>query len=195
MGLVTGCSQLGVPTAVAVHSSVRQPQRGTLLTGEVERHVQLPRRILRFPCINVFFFAHRHFLFWPRVFSILVLSAPRHARREPARTPRRKCGPWPRWHCAGGSKSQVTTARHSEHVEPSRSMQTHVRGEQISDGLRMSFRILLAAITDCLPTSCLCSSARARAQVHLVLMFECSCSCSRTRARVLSSSCVLVLPT
>ena len=133
MGLVTGCSQLGVPTAVAVHSSVRQPQRGTLLTGEVERHVQLPRRILRFPCINVFFFAHRHFLFWPRVFSILVLSAPRHARREPARTPRRKCGPWPRWHCAGGSKSQVTTARHSEHVEPSRSMQTHVQVKQMSN--------------------------------------------------------------
>ena len=130
--------------------------------------------------------------------SFLVLSAPGHAGARPNK--RRKCGPWSRYVALAlgfqsREKWQVTTGRHSEHVEPSRSMQTHVRGEQISDGLRMSFRILLAAITDCLPTSCLCSSARARAQVHLVLMFECSCSCSRTRARVLSSSCVLVLPT
>ena len=28
--------------------------------------------------------------------------------------------------CSGGSKSQVTTRRHSEHVEPSSPMQTHV---------------------------------------------------------------------
>ena len=30
--------------------------------------------------------------------------------------------------CSGGSKSQVTTGRHSEHVEPSRPLQTHVPG-------------------------------------------------------------------
>ena len=29
--------------------------------------------------------------------------------------------------CSGGSKSQITTGRHSEHVEPSRPMKTHVQ--------------------------------------------------------------------
>ena len=90
--------------------------------------------------------------------------------------------------CSGGSKSrnwQITTGRHFEHVEPSRPMQTHIQIKKISDGLRLSFRILLAvsASTDCLPTSCSCSSAHARARVHLVLI-ECSCSCSSARARV-----------
>ena len=33
----------------------------------------------------------------------------------------------------GGAKSQVTTGRHSEHVEPSRSMQTHVQVKTLSD--------------------------------------------------------------
>ena len=32
----------------------------------------------------------------------------------------------------GGSKSQVTTERHSEHVEPSRPMQTHVQDKKMS---------------------------------------------------------------
>ena len=46
--------------------------------------------------MNVFFFAHRRFfLFRPRVFSRALGSG---ARREPARTPRRRCspgrGPW-----------------------------------------------------------------------------------------------------
>ena len=59
----------------------------------------------------------------------------------------------------------------------------------MSDGLRMSFRILLTARTDCLPTANLVlarelvlvrGAPRARALV-LVL----SCSCSRARALVL----------
>ena len=29
--------------------------------------------------------------------------------------------------CSGGSKSHVTTGRHSEHIEPFRPMQTHVQ--------------------------------------------------------------------
>ena len=48
--------------------------------------------------------------------------------------------------------------------------------------LRMSFRILLMARTDGLPTSCLCSSARARARVHAVLKLEPSWPYSRARA-------------
>ena len=35
--------------------------------------------------------------------------------------------------CSGGSKSQVTTGRHSERVEPSRPMQTHVQVKKMSD--------------------------------------------------------------
>ena len=92
--------------------------------------------------------------------------------------------------CSGGSKSQITMGRHSEHVEPSRPMQTHVQLKKMSDGSRMSCRILLTARTDCPPracsrmlvlvlecTSCSCSSARGRAHVrarlHLVVMLAC----------------------
>ena len=78
---------------------------------------------------------------------------------------------------------QVTTERHSEHVQPSRSLQTHMLVKKMSHGLRMSFRILLTARPDCLPTSFSCSSARSRARVHLVLILECSWSCSRGRGR------------
>ena len=85
--------------------------------------------------------------------------------------------------CSGGSKFQVTTERHSEHVEPSRSIQTHVKAKKMSDGLRRSFIILLTARTYCLPTSRLCSNARARVRVHLVLMLECSWPCSRAHVR------------
>ena len=119
------------------------------------------------------------FLFRPRVFSRALGSG---ARREPARTPRRKCEPWPRsvaraLEAQSRENWQVTTGRHSDHVYPSRPMQTHVQVNKMSDGMRMSFRILLTARTDCLPTSCLCSSARTPARVRLVLMPECSCSC------------------
>ena len=72
------------------------------------------------------FFAHRRFfLFRQRVF--LVLSAPGHAGSPPEHHgPSLGPGRGP-WHCSGVSKSQVTTGRHSEHVEPSRPMQTHVQ--------------------------------------------------------------------
>ena len=36
--------------------------------------------------------------------------------------------------CSGGSKSQVPTGRHSEHVGPSKPLQTHVRPKGMSDG-------------------------------------------------------------
>ena len=79
-------------------------------------------------------------------------------------------------------------------------MQTHLKIEKMSDGLRMLFRILLTARADCLPTSCPCSSARARAREHLVLMLESSCSSAVELVLVLECSFfgvlarVLVLP-
>ena len=36
--------------------------------------------------------------------------------------------------CSGGSKSQVTTGMHPEHVEPSRPMQTHVQVKKMPGG-------------------------------------------------------------
>ena len=54
---------------------------------------------------------------------------------------------------------EITTGRHSEHVEPCRPMQTHAQVQKMSHGLRMLFRVLLTPRTDCLATSCSCSSA------------------------------------
>ena len=53
---------------------------------------------------------------------------------------------------------KITTGRHSEQVEPSRPIQTHVQVQNMSDGLRM-FRIQLTPHSDCLATSCSCWSA------------------------------------
>ena len=112
--------------------------------------------------------------------SFLVLSAPGHAGARPNK--RRKCGPWSRYVALAlgfqsREKWQVTTGRHSEHVEPSRSMQTHIQVKKMSGGFRMSLIILLTASTDCLPTSCSCSSVPcARARV-----LSCPCSCSSVR--------------
>ena len=82
--------------------------------------------------INVFFGPSTFLLFRPRVFCRALGSV---ARREPAR-PRTQvwalakvCGT-----CSGGSKSQVPSGRHSEHVESSRSLQTHVQVKRMSDG-------------------------------------------------------------
>ena len=44
--------------------------------------------------------------------------------------------------CSGGSKSQVTTGRHSEHVEPSRPMQTHVQVQRKCPTAHVISRIL-----------------------------------------------------
>ena len=53
------------------------------------------------------------------------------ARPDPACT----FGPWPRSVApAGGSKSHIPTGRHSEHVGPSRPLQTHVQVKRMSDG-------------------------------------------------------------
>ena len=92
--------------------------------------------------------------------------------------------------CSGGSKSRKLASNHGGAFRARRAIQAHANPHlQMPDGLRMLFRILLTARTDCLPTSCSCSSARSRARV-LELVLECtSCSCSRARARVLVLEC------
>ena len=67
----------GMPACITLRGTPNSPKGGLVLL-----------------CINVFFSAHRHFsLFGQQVFSRDLGSG---ARREPTRTPRRKCGPWPR---------------------------------------------------------------------------------------------------
>ena len=80
------------------------------------------------PCLphKYAFLQHRHFfLCRPRVVSRALGSS---TRRKPARTQQLKCRPWAR-STAGTlavQKSRITTGGHSEDVEPSRPMQTHV---------------------------------------------------------------------
>ena len=76
-------------------------------------------------------FSLRHsFLFRPRVFPHGLGSV---ARREPVRTPHASLGPSQGpWHVLWGSKWQVRSGRDSEHVEPSRPMQTHVNNTLVT---------------------------------------------------------------
>ena len=81
-----------------------------------------------------FLLSLRHFfLFRPHVFSRALGSV---ARREPTRNTTAQV--WAlaevRGTCSGGSKSQVPTGRYSEHVGPSRPLQTHVQVKRMSDG-------------------------------------------------------------
>ena len=66
--------------------------------------------------------------------SFLVLSASGHAGARPNTTEQVWALAEVRGTCSGCSKSQVTTGRHSEHVEPSRPLQTHVQVKKMSDG-------------------------------------------------------------
>ena len=75
--------------------------------------------------IGIFFFSDRGYF--------LVLSAPGRAGNPSdyhgaSVGPDRDAG-----HVLWGLNSQVTTWRNSEHVEPSRSMQTHVQDKNMSD--------------------------------------------------------------
>ena len=83
------------------------------------------RRTLYYCVYTCFFGPSVVFLF--RRGSFLVLSAPWHAGSPPG--PRAQV--WAlaevRGTCSGDSKWQVPTGRDSEHVEPSRPLQTHVQ--------------------------------------------------------------------
>ena len=66
--------------------------------------------------------------------SFLVLSAPSHAGSPPGPLTQVWALAEVRGTCPGGSKWQVRSGRDSEHVEPSRPMQTHVHVKRMSDG-------------------------------------------------------------
>ena len=88
-------------------------------------------------------------VFWPFgiffssfCWSFLVLSAPWHAGSPPG--PRAQV--WAlaevRGTCSGGSKLHVLSGRYSEHVEPSRPLQTHVQVKRMSGGYNVISGIL-----------------------------------------------------
>ena len=136
--------------------------------------------------INVFFFTSAFFAF----LSAGLFSCSRLLGTQGVR-PDTTAQAWALVEVRGtfswGSKSenwQVTTGRHSEHVEPSRPMQTHVRVEKMSDELRMSFRIPLTARTDCLPTSCSCSCSSAPRSHSRVVVLVLECCCARARVLI-----------
>ena len=132
--------------------------------------------------IIIAFTTEEHYIMWINVFlctsPIFSLPAARFfscSRLQGTQGARPTAQVWAlaefRGTCSGGSKSQVTTGRHSENVEPSRPIQTHVQVKKMSEEFRMSFRILLTvALIACPPC--------ARARVHPVLMLGWSSSCS-----------------
>ena len=83
----------------------------------------------------VFFTLRHFFLFRPRVFPRALGSV---AHREPPGTNTQVWAPAEvRGTCSGGWKWHVRSGRHSEHVEPSRPMQTHVHNTSLT-GWKMS---------------------------------------------------------
>ena len=121
-------------------------------------------------------FSHIGLFISPSRGSFLVLSAPGHTGSPPEHHGA-SFGPWPRSVArAMGVQScqnwRVTTRRggipSTYESNPGPCKPTYWL-KKMSDGLRMSFRILVTTRTDCLPTSCSCSSARV-----LVLVLECS---------------------
>ena len=88
------------------------------------------------PCITIhkcLFLAHGiFFLLRPRVFSRALGSV---ALMEPAGTSRRKCGPWPTSVARALGVQSRQSPGHSEHVGPSRPVQTQVQDKRMSDGL------------------------------------------------------------
>ena len=80
------------------------------------------------------FFAHQRFVLFRAagLFSCSRLRSTQGAR------PNTTAQVWAmaevRGTCSGGSKLQVTSGRHSEHVYSSRPMQTHVQANKVPDG-------------------------------------------------------------
>ena len=94
--------------------------------------------------------------------------------------------------CSGDSKSPKLATNHGEAFQARRAIQAHANPSGYKIVPQVSRAILLTARTDCLATSCSCSSARACAREHLVLVPSCSCSstaCSWPQARALVLEC------
>ena len=97
----------------------------------------IPKGNLVLLCVNVFL-RHVGFFFFSSRGSFLVLSARGHAGSPPEHhgTSVTTLQVWAlaevRGTWSGGSKSQVTTGGHSEHVRPSRPLQTHVQARTMS---------------------------------------------------------------
>ena len=84
-------------------------------------------------CINVYFYPSAFFsLPTAGLFSCSRLRGTQGAR--PNITAQVSALTEIRGTCSGGSKWQVPTGRHSEHVEPSRPMQAHLQVKKMSDG-------------------------------------------------------------
>ena len=132
-------------------------------------------------CINVFSFARRHcFLFRWRVFSRVVGSGAlgSRARREPIRTPGRKCGPWPRSVTrALGGQSHEMANNYGEVFRAPRAIKAHVNPRTCSKNVRRVAHVVQISAdgSHWLPA-------------HLVLIFECSSSCSSAFVLMLECS-------
>ena len=98
-----------------MHASLRHPA-GNIPLQEGEPCITMHKRV---------FFAHRHFFSLPAA-GIFSCSRPRSTQvARPNTTAKVWALAEVRGTCSEGSKSQVTTGRHSEHVEPPRPIQTH----------------------------------------------------------------------
>ena len=107
------------------------PFSSTCVTPGISRQ-HIPRGTLNIH-INVFFSLFGIFFSSSRG-SFLVLLAPWHAGSPPGPRTQVWAPAEVRGTCSGGSKWQVRSGRDSEHVEPSRCMQTHVQVKRMSDG-------------------------------------------------------------
>ena len=96
----------------------------TCVTSEISRHTS--RRGTLYTYIKMCVFGPSAFFLYSGRGSFLVLSDPWHAGSPPE--PRTQA--WAlaevRGSCSGSSESHVPSGRHSQHVQPSRCMQTHV---------------------------------------------------------------------
>ena len=99
-------------------------------------HFNTSRRGTLNTCINVFFSPFGTFFSSGRG-SFLVLSDPWHTGSPPELNTQVLAPAEVRGTCSGGSKWLVRSGRHSEHVEPSTPIQTHVHNTLLT-GWKMS---------------------------------------------------------
>ena len=109
------------------------PFSSTCVTPGISRHTHPEGEPCIYVSIDVCFWPFGIFFSSSRG-SFLVLLAPWHAGSPPGPRTQVWAPAEVRGTCSGGSKWQVRSGRDSEHVEPSRCMQTHVQVKRMSDG-------------------------------------------------------------